>query len=122
MNRKVLLVEDDKQLQKALSMRLTSCGYEPITADDVASATSMAVKRKPDLSLIDINLPDGTGFLVAKQIINNPNINDIPVIFTTAYNKPEYSEVVKKYTPLPVLEKPFTEAQLVHCLEMSQCQ
>jgi DNA-binding response OmpR family regulator len=120
MSRKILLVEDDESLRKALCLRLESFGYKTIVACDVASAASLAAKRKPDVSLIDINLPDGIGFSIAKQILKSPYIDVIPVVFTSAINKPEYREVARTYTPIPLLEKPFTGTELLNSLELSQ--
>ncbi len=118
MKKKVLLVEDDKLLSIALKIRLDSMGYQLITADTIASAMSLAIRRKPDVSLIDVNLPDGTGFALAKQIRNNPHTPDIPVIFISASNDSSYKEQSSFYSSVPLLEKPFEAEQLIDFLEL----
>ncbi|OED41557.1 hypothetical protein AB833_09300 [Chromatiales bacterium (ex Bugula neritina AB1)] len=120
MKTKVLLVEDNVPLALALKIRLSAMGYNLITAENVASAMSMIANRKPDLSLIDINLPDGTGFSLAKQIKNNPNIPEIPVVFISANGNSDYREKSILYSSAPLLEKPFSAAQLIKALEFTQ--
>lgn len=120
MKKKILLVEDNKPLALALKMRLDALGYNLITADNVASAMSSMAKRKPDISLIDVNLPDGTGFDFAKQIKNNPNMPEIPVIFISASRDPGYRTQAINYSSIPLLEKPFNAEQLIYALEHTQ--
>ena len=117
---KVLLVEDNRHLALALETRLKSMGYNLITADNVASAMSMIVSRKPDVSLIDINLPDGTGFTIDKQIMNNPNTPTIPMVFISADGSTEHKELAKFYSCTPLLEKPFKASQLIDVLAYAQ--
>lgn len=103
-----------------MKYRLDALGYNLVTAKSVASAVSMITYRKPDLSLIDINLPDGTGFSVAKHIRNNPNILTIPVIFISASSSTEYKEKATLYSSTPLLEKPFDSSRLVEYMEFTQ--
>lgn len=117
MKKKILLVEDNGPLALALKTRLDSLGYNLITADNVASAMSSMVSRKPDISLIDINLPDGSGFDVAKQIRNNPNMPEIPMIFISASSDSGYRNQATTYSSAPFLEKPFNAEQLIYALE-----
>ena len=100
MKKKVLLVEDDESLALALKIRLEAMGYNLIAATTVATAMSMIITRKPEISLIDINLPDGSGFSLAKQIRNNPNAQNIPVIFISANSSSEYKEKATFYLSL----------------------
>ena len=116
--KKILLVEDDSSLSLALTHRLSSMGYRPIPAKNVAEAMSTMINRKPDISLIDINLPDGTGFSLAKQIQNNPNMENIPLIFISASSCTDYKEKAKIYSSTPLLEKPFDASQLIDFLEL----
>jgi len=119
-SRKILLVEDDNALAKALGMRLQSFGYKTVVADDVSSAMSAVMHRKPDVLLIDINLPDGTGFDVARQVAKHPQASELPVIFTSASKNADYIERIKLFTPIPLLEKPFTSEQMMRTIELSQ--
>lgn len=119
MKKKVLLVEDDDTLSLALKLRLDAMGYSPLIAKNVSSAMSMVVSRKPDISLIDVNLPDGSGFSLAKQIQNSPNTPNIPLIFISACSLVEYKEQATFYSSAPLLEKPFETSQLIKYLEFT---
>jgi DNA-binding response OmpR family regulator len=118
MAKKVLLVEDDRLLSLALTSRLNAMGYQPIPVSSIAEAMSTVVSRKPDISLIDINLPDGTGFTLAKQIQNNPNVAKIPLIFISASSCIEYMERSKAYSDAPLIKKPFDAETLADYLAL----
>jgi len=62
MNRpKILVVDDDQVILKAMSMKLTPAGYEVVTAVDGSEAIAAARKQKPDLILLDVNFPADVG-------------------------------------------------------------
>jgi DNA-binding response OmpR family regulator len=65
---KVLVVEDSKELSEALSTILQLKGKEVITAYDGESAVAMALAQHPDLTLIDLRLPDISGYDVIRKI------------------------------------------------------
>ncbi|OED41554.1 hypothetical protein AB833_09285 [Chromatiales bacterium (ex Bugula neritina AB1)] len=109
---KVLLVEDDKKLALALSMRLKSNGYMVNSAPDAITAMSSAVRLQPNVVIIDINLPGGDGFMVAERLMSSPDTNSIPYIFMTASKKEEFKQKALRMGALGFLEKPFYSTQL----------
>lgn len=113
---KILLVEDNLALARGYSLRLNSFGYDVIHADSIAKAVSCASKRKPDLSIVDINLPDGTGFMFANQINSNPNLEEIPVIFMTASSSEQFRDAATLYGPVAYLEKPIRAEDLINAI------
>ncbi len=119
MNKKILLVEDNPDYALALGIRLEAMGYSLVVANTVSKALSKIVSCKPDVSLIDINLPDGDGFNLAAQIKNNPNAPDIPIIFITASNNASFREKALLYSPVAFLEKPFNPRKLIDAIEFS---
>lgn len=82
-NMKILVVEDERSLQKALCDTLTSSGYETLSALDGEEAISMVAKEKPNLILLDLILPKKDGFEVLKEIKSNTDFKDVPVIVLT---------------------------------------
>jgi two-component system phosphate regulon response regulator PhoB len=78
--KEILLVEDDRTLGEILSERLTKEGYKIVWARDVKSAHA-ALQKAFDLIILDINLPDGSGLNIAKEIKNR---TDSPFLFMTA--------------------------------------
>jgi len=60
----ILVVDDNADLRKALSLRLRANGYDVLTAADAISATAIIVKQEPSLVILDLGLPCGDGFVV----------------------------------------------------------
>lgn len=81
MQPKLLLVEDDANLARGLSRALGLAGYSVTTASGAKAAQKAAVGSAWDIILLDINLPDGSGFDVIQQIKQQ---GDTPVVFITA--------------------------------------
>ncbi len=79
--KKILVVEDEATLQKALNDVLTQEGYEVLSALDGAAGLDLAKKEKPDLILLDIILPKMDGFDVLKNLKKEGS--EIPVIILT---------------------------------------
>lgn len=82
---KLLLVEDNEFNRDMLSRRLQRRGYEVIFAPDGGAGVSMTLRDKPDLVLMDLNLPGMNGWEAARQLKANPQSQNIPVIALTAY-------------------------------------
>ena len=66
---KILIVDDDPDLKKGLNLRLRANHYDTVYASDGFSAVMMAQKERPNLIILDIGLPDGSGFAVTKAEI-----------------------------------------------------
>ena len=76
---KILIVEDDKTLNNGIAMTLG--GYEIVQAYHLAEARRLLADSHPDLVLLDINLPDGSGLDFCRELKKD---SDVPVIFLTA--------------------------------------
>src|SRR6266568_5555719 len=90
--KKILIVDDSPVVLKALSMKLKSNGYAAITAEDGASAVSLARREKPDLILLDVSFPPDVGhgggvpwdgFLIMAWMRRMDEVKDIPVVIIT---------------------------------------
>ena len=82
-NKKILVIEDEATLQRALSEVLSKEGYEVVFALDGSKGLELAQKENPDLILLDIILPKMDGFEVLKKIKENDEISKIPIIILT---------------------------------------
>lgn len=80
---KILFVEDEPSLQKAISELLTQEGFEIFSAIDGEEGLKMAKKEKPNLILLDLILPKKDGFEVLKELKADSELKDIPVIVLT---------------------------------------
>lgn len=100
--RRLLLVEDDASLGETLKERLEKEGYAVTWAPDLATA-GKALEGSLDLIILDVNLPDGSGFAFAREFRKN---RQTPLIFMTAMNSAEhrlegYEIGAEEYIPKP---------------------
>ena len=80
----VLYVEDDPQSRLLIRRVLQAEGYAVIEAKDAADGLASATEQRPDLILIDINLPEVDGLTLARQIKSVPDLASTPVVALTA--------------------------------------
>jgi DNA-binding response OmpR family regulator len=81
---KILIVDDDPDLRRALKIRLRANHYDTVQASDGYSAIAVAQKEQPDLIILDLGLPAGDGFSVLKRLQDSDPLSNIPVIVLTA--------------------------------------
>ena len=84
MSKKVMLIDDDENTRKFLSVLLSENGYEPVTAADGREGIEKLQDEKVDLIVLDVMMPKKTGFVVFKQLKRDETLKDIPVLMLTA--------------------------------------
>lgn len=82
--RTILIVDDEREMVEMLSIRLSSHGYDVMTAYDGEAGLRSATENLPDLILLDIMLPRLDGDAVCVKLKANPATAKIPVILLTA--------------------------------------
>jgi len=87
--KKILFIEDEFKLQKTMGKFLEEEGYKVIRALDGEVGLRLAKKEKPDLILLDLILPKMDGFEVLKNLKEDKETKDIPVIILTNLESPE---------------------------------
>jgi DNA-binding response OmpR family regulator len=90
-NPKILIVDDDPDLRRALKIRLRANHYDTVHAADGYSAIAVAQKERPNLIILDLGLPAGDGFVVLERLQKSDALSRIPVIVLTARD-PQSSE------------------------------
>ena len=85
MKPRILVVEDQEDNRRIVRDLLTSAGYEPLEAVTGQAGVSLAEAQRPDLILMDIQLPGLNGYEAARQIKANPELRTIPIIAVTSY-------------------------------------
>jgi two-component system KDP operon response regulator KdpE len=80
--RKVLIVDDEREMQLWLKALFESVGYECVTAEDGAMAISTAMREEPDLMILDLGLPAGSGVFVLETLRKHPmdRMSKMPII------------------------------------------
>jgi CheY-like chemotaxis protein len=82
---KVLLIEDHAQNRYLATFLLEKYGYAVECAADGPAGIELARTSKPAIILLDIQLPQMDGYTVARELRNNPDLRDIPIIAVTSY-------------------------------------
>lgn len=85
MKKKVLIVEDNDLNQKLVLDLLQARGYETIATGDGLQAIEIARREKPDLIIMDIQLPNASGLEVTRWIKQDASLAHIPIIAVTAF-------------------------------------
>ena len=85
MTKRILVVEDTEDNRQIIRDLLTSVGYEIIEAEDGETGVAMAGQHRPDLILMDIQLPTLDGYEATRRIKADPALAQIPVIAVTSY-------------------------------------
>ena len=81
---KILYVEDNPMNRMLVSRILLVEDYEVLEAEDGETGIAIALREKPDLILMDVNLPEKDGYQVTKEMRDNDALKDIPIIAMTA--------------------------------------
>ena len=85
MSKRILVIEDHEDNRRILRDLLTSAGYEPIEAVTGEEGVTLAETHRPDLILMDIQLPGLDGYEATRRIKANPALRGIPIIAITSY-------------------------------------
>lgn len=112
----ILVVEDDPNYAMLTMAMLKRAGFEARHAQDGEVALSLAQESKPDLILLDLNLPGMSGWQLLDGIKEAYGEDSFRVIVTSAYNDSANRLVGKLQTVSHYLTKPFTPQQLIHVI------
>ena len=82
---RILLVEDHEEIWDFLSRRLKRRGFDVVVAEDGEQGLDRAREERPDIVLLDMNLPTMDGWTVARQLKQDPGTAAIPIIALTAH-------------------------------------
>jgi len=114
---KIIIIDDESRARSAIENIILSNLKDVEIVDrgeDVKSGLAAILKHKPDIVLLDINLPDGTGFDILRQL---PKI-DFKLIFITAHE--EYAVKAIKFSALDYIVKPIDVTELIASVERAK--
>ncbi len=84
MPKKILVVDDERQIVKLVEINLRKAGYDVVCAYDGVEALEKVESENPDMLVLDVMMPRMNGFDVLKRLQANPETEQIPVIMLTA--------------------------------------
>jgi DNA-binding response OmpR family regulator len=112
MEKKILVVDDESEILRFLLLRLEKNGFQVRIAMDGETAISLAEEHRPDLVLLDINLPNLNGYEVAKHLKSQAHLSDMKIIFQTADADVEARARKNHILVDAYMIKPFTSTEL----------
>jgi two-component system KDP operon response regulator KdpE len=116
---KILVVDDDPDLLRALRLRLRANNYDVATASDGYAAIASAQKERPALIILDLGLPVGDGFVVLDRLQNSDSLSGIPVIVLSARDPQSNEEKALKAGAAAFFQKPADNDELLNVIRVS---
>ena len=113
MSKRILAVEDQEDNMQILRDLLTSASYEIVEAENGEQALAAVAKRRPDLILMDIQLPIMDGYEATRRIKADPSLNSIPIIAVTSYALSGDEEKARAAGCDDFVPKPYSPRQLL---------
>ena len=113
MTKRILVVEDQEDNRRILRDMLTNVGYEVVEAEHGGKALTAAVTHRPDLILMDIQLPVLDGYEATRQLKAEPTLREIPIIVITSYALSGDEEKARAAGSDDYVTKPFSPRQLL---------
>lgn len=115
--KKILAVDDEPDTLRLLRLRLEKNGYQVTTCQSGKEALREVKKTKPHLAILDIKLPDMTGYDILKVIRMDASLKNLPVIFSTADASVALKQTARTYEANDYVIKPYDAHQLLKKIE-----
>lgn len=113
MSKRILVVEDQEDLRGMLRDLLTGSDYSVIEATDGAAGIAMAKSERPDLILMDIQMPVIDGYEATRQIRADPAIDGIPIIAVSSFAMKGDEQKARSAGCDDYVTKPYSPMQLL---------
>ncbi len=118
-SKKIVLIDDDQDLCDLLQIELEALGrFQVITSNNSATALTLIKDERPDIAVLDINMPGTHGVELAKALAQEPLTAGIPILYLTGMANPEeVSKLGGGHAPLNLISKQSPRADLVAALD-----
>ncbi len=111
--RQILMIEDDRDIARLMTMMLRANGYDVAVAEDAPSAIYEAAQRKPDLILLDVGLPVVDGFALMEKLKAKPALSQVPFIVLSGRDRQGTAERAARAGALAHFCKPAANTDLL---------
>lgn len=109
---KILIVDDEPDIVNIIQSHLKCCKCEVVTAANGKEGLEKAAQEKPDLILLDFNMPIMNGFQMLERLKEHSDMKDIPVIMVTVICDPMHIAAASSYGIADYITKPFEMTEL----------
>ena len=113
MGKKILIIEDHPDARRVFSLILGYAGHETSEAKNGCEGVKQTLLQPPDLILMDVSLPDVSGFELAKTIKENPDTTNIPIVACSGWTQGDMRAEARKVGIVEFLIKPVAATELV---------
>lgn len=115
--RTVMVVDDSVTVRKVTSRLLERQGMEVVVAKDGVEAIALLQEQRPDIMLLDIEMPRMDGFEVARQVRHDDRLKSLPIVMITSRTGQKHQQHAKEVGVNQFLGKPFQESELLATID-----
>jgi len=108
----ILVIDDDASIHRAVERRLDGVVDQVLKANSPTKGLQIAIQDRPDVILLDVNMPQIDGFKVCRHLQENPTTHDIPILFLTADRNPDNLAKALDAGASDYISKPFNAVEL----------
>ena len=120
MKKKILIIDDEQSITRLLKFALEKTGlYEILCENEGAKAFATIKSVRPDLLILDLNLPDTSGGEISAAVQEDPALGKLPIIFLTGNVSNEEVEAGLTIGGHPAMAKPINMEKLLSCIQKS---
>jgi chemosensory pili system protein ChpA (sensor histidine kinase/response regulator) len=109
----IMVIDDSITIRKVTSRMLERNNFVVMSAKDGVDAVNQLQEQKPDLMLMDIEMPRMDGYELATHVRNNPDLKDIPIIMITSRTGQKHRQRAENIGVNKYLGKPYQESDLL---------
>ncbi|SFP71861.1 response regulator transcription factor [Tranquillimonas alkanivorans] len=114
MGKQVLIIEDEPNIIEAIRFILSRDGWNVATHSDGATALEAVARRKPDIVILDVMLPNRSGYDVLQDLRADPATEGLPVLMLTARGQRKDREMAERLGASRFMTKPFSNADVLN--------
>ena len=111
--KKILVIDDEPDMQKLLKTRFEQENFKVITADDGEAGVKIAEQEAPDMIILDIMMPKMDGYTCLKELRNLPKTKNTPVLMLSGKEEEKVGDLFAFQKISGYIEKPFESDELV---------
>ncbi|MCL2441679.1 MAG: response regulator [Treponema sp.] len=113
---KTIFIVDDSDTNLAMAEEALEDHFQVMTLPSAVKMFTLLEKIKPNLILLDIEMPEMNGFEALEKLKSDNNWSEIPVIFLTGTINASVEEKSSKLGALGIVSKPFSQSSLLECV------